>query len=84
MIGRRVPFAELIAPDPEARPPDELQREQVPDPEPHRAATHLLPSEGDGEYLTSCCGRSPFDLNASREQLVIRQEQVTCPGGESR
>ena len=45
----------------------------------YRAVVHQMPpAEGDGEYLTPCCGRSPFDLIAGHEPMALRDEQVTC------
>jgi len=46
-----------------------------------RAATHLLPPEGDGPYLAACCGTDVFALIAEHQVMTIRPERVTC-GGE--
>jgi hypothetical protein len=47
--------------------------------------THLIPAEGEGEYLTLCCKSDPFALIAEHHVMVVRPEQVTCDrsGGEA-
>lgn len=39
---------------------------------------HMCPP-AEGEFVTPCCGVTPFDLPAG-ERITLRREQVTCRG----
>lgn len=41
---------------------------------------HMVHAIEDGSAMTSCCGKTPFELPAATHRLTQSPEQVTCPG----
>jgi hypothetical protein len=41
--------------------------------------TEVIHAIADGSAVTSCCGKTPFELPAASHRLTQNPEQVTCP-----